>query len=93
MPPILDVALPTAYDLLGRVLTATPFRTEAAGADANTLRISAEIAAQLAAEAWETEAGVPVGETVPLELTARVAGTLVQVGVRAAPWVGEDMPF
>lgn len=72
-------ALPTVADLACRARTHTRFLREIA-ADPQHLNARAALAAQLAAEHWEAEHGVSVGETVSPDMTARVAAALIADG-------------
>ena len=55
----------------------TAFMAEIAIAAPHEMRVRAELAAELAAEHWERANGHPPAETVPSDLTRRVAALLL----------------
>lgn len=67
---------PTVAELVARALTATPFTSEATGANPHDLRIGAELCAGLAAESWEADRGALIGLSIPPELITEVADAL-----------------
>jgi hypothetical protein len=76
------IRLPTIPELVARAMTGTRFLAEIAARSPHDLRCCAELAAQLAAEQWETETGAPAAETVPHDLTIQVAASLIAHGER-----------